>query len=419
MAEARRPLTAPEKYFAYLDQAWPMNIMLVADLDRAFPIEQVAETWTRFCTRRIAARTVVTENLELFDAGTSDVHFAGVDLDPSRWDDELAREASVPYGFDHPLRCRYLRSPDGESARLFIIGHHAIVDGRSGALELQWLLRAIDGQEVPAQALLSVPPLSPMTYEWQRDRRALIALLQEIREENARHGPPGPDPWPPADVPRAPRFMPMSFDADESARILAAARAHDARPFSTMAAAWLIAVARNVCEEPGATLQLNTPMDVAPPHLDADRPPSIAVAVLTGRYDVGSVDPWVLAASIATNVRASRDRGEGELFFHLARVGAIADIAQGVRTVSGSIGSTAPAVSVTNLGVVDPGTDPDWVRWVCGYQAPTPNQVAFVSGLGYRGQLVNMVATDDNRVTADRALALTQGFREVIAEMTG
>jgi hypothetical protein len=54
---------------------------------------------------------------------------------------------------------------------------------------------------------------------------------------------------------------------------------------------------------------------------------------------------------------------------------------------------------------------------MCGYLAPSPNQVVFVSGLGYRGRLVHSIATDDTQLDPALAGALVAGYTEQITAL--
>jgi hypothetical protein len=185
-----------------------------------------------------------------------------------------------------------------------------------------------------------------------------------------------------------------------------------------MAAAWLSVVARRVVAKQPTTLQLATPVDLAERGPDPDVPTAPVIGVIAQRYRVEPDAPWELATEIAAGLAAALERGEGELFFHLTRAEHIDDLDAGARVVGHALATAAPAVSVTNLGVVDPGSDPSWVRSMCGYLAPTPNQVIFVSGLGYRGRLVHSISTDDTQLAPDLAAALVTGYPDQIALMS-
>jgi hypothetical protein len=400
-------MTPPEKYYALLDQAWPMNVLIFAELDRCFAPEFVEERWRTYAGLRVLARTVATPDLTLADPGLGDTHFSTAELPAEEWDRELDREAGVVYGLDWPLRCRYLASPDEGRSRVLMIGHHSVIDGRIGIAELQAFLRVLDGQEIPVQQALSLPGTSARRHVWQDDRAAKLDLLRSLAARNQELGEPGPEWWPPADGPRELHFASAPLSAERTGTILARGRAHGSSLFSTMAAAWLSGVATDLCGTDVATLQLNAPVDLSAASHDASRPPAMAVAVLAQRYRTDP-DPWTLAVDIARSTGAALARGEADLFFELARMDRVRDLAGGVSTVADGLAAAPPAVTVSNMGVIDPGSDPAWVRWIAGTLAPTPNQVVFSALLGYRGQLVEVVSTDHARLPADRDRRLSE-----------
>lgn len=407
-----RPMTPAEKYYSFLDLTWPMNIMIVAELDIALPVEQVSQTWDRFCRLRSFPRLTAQSDLTICDIGADRVDFVGEELHSDQWHPRMDQEAAHSYGFDVPLRCRYYMSPDERRSRVVLIGHHAIVDGRVGVANLQSFVRALDGQDIVEQQQVSLPasPVEPRGYAWQRSKQELIATMREIRKENSADVQPGL--WPEVSAERSPSTRPLVFDAGESKQLLATMKSHETGALPTMSALWLDAARIHTnCTAP-ATLNLGTAVDLAAPHTDPERPPAMTIGVVSNRFEVRGGQPWGLAQDISHEVSHSMRRGDGELLFHLSRVNTIDDLEAGSRVAAHTLRQSPPTVSVTNLGVVDPGSDPDWLRWMCGYLAPTPNQIVFVSGLGYRGQLVNSVTTDDLRLTPDQTSMLVSHFTE-------
>jgi hypothetical protein len=151
----------------------------------------------------------------------------------------------------------------------------------------------------------------------------------------------------------------------------------------------------------------HAPVDLSTPSDDAARPTAMAVAVLAQRFRTHP-DTWALAGEIAAQTRVSLARGDAELFFQLARMDRINELAAGVEAVATGLAATSPALTVSNMGVIDPGSDPSWLRWIAGTLAPTPNQVIFSAVLGYRGQLVQIVSADHARLEPDQARATTR-----------
>jgi hypothetical protein len=406
-------MTPAEKYFAFLDRVSPMNLFLVADLDRALDIDQVAECWPQFVRQRALPRVQVRSDLTVGDGGTVG-EFTGRELPSTEWDDQLSREAREPFGTERPMRCCYFVSPDEGRARLVFVVHHAVVDGRVGVTELQAFIRAMDGQSVPSQP--RVPTVFPATtkFPWQQDHAALRALLADIRSRTQQDDVPEPRDWPHPSGPRSPRFFSLTLDGPPVAGFLAAARAHRTKAYPAMAAAWLRVAAGRLTDRHPATWQLATPVDITGANPDPAVPAAPVISVVANRFRVAPEATWELAAEIGAALDASMERGEAELFFHLTRAERVNDLDTGARVVARAIAAAPPAISVTNLGVIDPGSDPPWLRTMCGYLAPTPNQVIFVSGLGYRGRLVHSISTDDTQLDPGVAAALVTGYAEKI-----
>lgn len=414
-----RPMTAAEKYYTFLDHQWPSNVMISADLARCFEPATVAAAWDDYRAARVLGRAVATEDLTLADPGVEDGHFTSREVPSAAWDAVFDEEAAVRHELGLPPRLLYLRSPEEGRSRLILLGHHALLDGRIGLGEVQWLVRRLDGQDIPEQQELSTPPrAAEPAHDWQRDRTAMLDLLRSIRSRNLELGPPGPDWWPDASVECRPRLRQLVLEPDAAGAFIATGREHGSSAFSTVAAAWLGIVARDLCGGDRATVQLAVPADVSTPSETPDAPTAMAVAVLARPYRVDPSDPWSLSAEIVTTIREALARGEGDLFFQLTRTAKVEDLATGCALVAAALGSGPPCLVVSNMGVIDPGTDPEWLTFVQGQLAPAPNQVVFVATLSYRGRLIHTIATDDNRIDADRSRGLFESYRSFVGDLS-
>ena len=403
-------MTPAEKYFAFLDLCWPSNPVLNADLDTCFDPDYVEGKWREFRERRVYTRLMPTADLSIVDGGTSQDTFFARSLPGSQWDSDLTHEAERAQGLERTLACHYVASPEEGTSRLYLLGHHSTTDGRGGLAELRAFLQFLDGRDVPTQDRISRPPEPTSAFDWQEDRRALLGLLQELSDRNRVLGPPLPGEWPESSPERTSRGHRIVLDPETSAAVMSRARAEGVRVFAAMAAAWLQAVAGAVCDTDSGILQLNVPVDRAVPSDDPRRPTAMNVGVIGHRYAVEPGNHWPLAREVAATVERAVGRGEGELFFHLARLDRITDLARGVDTVGTSIREAPPGVSVTNMGLIDSAGDPSWVSNLCGNLAATPNQVISFSTLGYRGQLCSTVWTDDSRMSPARSDQLVADF---------
>ncbi|WP_408898115.1 hypothetical protein ACJ5H2_03195 [Nocardioides sp. R1-1] len=416
-------MTVPEKYYTFLDRRWPVNAVISADLDRCFDPAEVARAWQELRVRRVVARAVATEELTIADPGPDPdgAVFRTREADPEQWPAIIEELSDAHYDLGTPVQCWYVTSPATGTSRVVLVGHHAIIDGRIGVTELQWLVRLLDGQQVPEQQQLAAEPEPVATHPWQQSRSAMIDLLRELKTRNATYGEPGPATWPDASVPRRSWMRQDALGPDEVAPLVATGRAHGANLFSTVAAALLTSTARVLGgardDAPEVTLQFAAPADIAAPSTDPDRAQAMAIAVLAQPYRVDVTDLWRLSADIRATVHEARARGEGELFFHLARLEKVVDLDAGRDLVSGALASGHPCVVVSNLGVTDPGTDPAWLTAIQGQLAAAPNQMVFLAINSYRGRLLHTFSTDDNRVAPDQRDALIRGYRAILRRL--
>lgn len=410
-----RPMTIAEKYYTFLDLAWPTNPILSAELSVCPDADKVEARWRDFCAQRIYTRLMPTADLTIVDAGTARTDFATATVARADWAAHVAREAGAAYGLERVTGLRYLASPDEGGALIYLLGHHAIVDGRGGLTELQAFLQFLDERAVPTQDALSLPPAPRDGYAWQTDRRTMLELLREMTARNRDAGQPMPRAWPPATPDRRARLSPITLSAEVSSTLLDRARREGVRVFSAIAATWLHEVARTICSTDEGVLQLNVPVDRSKASDDPRRPAAMAVGVLGHRYQVRAGTRWELAREIAEALDTALDRGEGELFFHLARLDNINDPEKGAEVVGTAIRAAPPAVSVTNMGRIDASADPPWVVGMWGNLAATPNQVISFSTLGYRDRLCCTLWTDDVRVTPHQAADLSEGFIRALA----
>lgn len=413
-------MTTAEKYYTFLHESWPTNVWFAADLDRVFPPDYVAEKWRTFSAARVLTRLMPTPDLTIVDAGLAKVDFDSREIPEDEIDAELVREASLSHGTEKVVHCRYWPLPEQGRSRVCLIAHHAILDGRAGFEELQQFVRHLAGDEVEPEQELSVPgPPAHGPYPWQTDRKELVSLLRTLGDQNRALGRPLPDPWPASTLERRPRFTTLVQDGGTMAALGAAAAAHGARPFPALGASGLLAVARTVAGVEDGTFHLNVSVDLADGRGHPGQPTAMNVGVVTLRHAVHADRPWDLALEVTGSLRTALKRGEGELFFHLARVAPIQDLEQGRDLVASAINAAPPAVSVTHIGTIPADKDPEWLIGLSANQTPTPNQVMQAVALEYRGHLVHSVATDDLRVPADMARALVGEYGRTIDAMRG
>jgi len=423
---AGRPLDPAGRYFAVLDQLWPANVVCGAELDTVFAADEVAAAWQDVCTANPVARSRlgVPADGPPFLVGDPAV---SCDFRPSAGALEAVIADEQRTRFDvaaGPLvRCRYLAG-DGGSVVL-VTGHHAVLDGRGGYVLLQQLAGVLAGAGPPAQR-----PLPPGLQDgirpglrWPQDRRPALGLLREMAGRRQQAGPldavaldPAP---PPSSAAREPAVSLHRFNEDATRALLARARATGASGHGIISAAWLQAVHELIGDgRPAHHLSLTTPADLRA-RLDPPVPADVAgmfASMVGTSHVVGDGDLGDLARGVSRQVQAAVDRGEGELFFALARADTMALDGRGAATLRTAIEAAPQTIAVSNTGRLPAGSDPAWVRRVWFVFGPSPNQLLFVSATTYRDRLTLAAAVDRARLPADAADRLvTSAVRRLAA----
>jgi hypothetical protein len=408
-----RPLDLAGRYFAVLDQLWPANVVCVAELDTVFSAHEVDSAWQQLCSASPIARARVADiagrPLLVDEPGVGgDFQFRSGPLESV-----LAEEQRVRFDLEAgPLvRCRYVVAEGGSA--LLVTGHHAVLDARGGYVLLQRLAGVLAGSE-PPQPL----PLPPGIEErirpgrrWPQDRSAALGLLREMSEQRRAAGPVDELLGPAGDAGQ--RRLQVSLhrlDQAQTAALFARAKAVGATGYGIIAAAWLHATHDLFSDgRPTHHLSLTTPADLRTrldPPVPADVPGMFASLISTSHV-VGEAGLDAVADEVSTTVQAAVDRGEGELFYAVARPGALDE--RGAARLRSTLAATPQSVAVSNTGRLAEGDDPEWVRSVWFSFAPTPNQLVFVSATTYRGRLTMALCADRARVPIDLPDRLAAG----------
>jgi hypothetical protein len=414
---AGRPLDVAGQYYAVLDLLWPANVVCVAELDTAFAADEVDAAWAQVRT----ANPIVKSRLAQLGIGPPVlVDHPGVACDfrycEGSLETVLADEQRIRFDVAAgPLvRCRYLVA-DGSSA-LLVTGHHAVLDARGGFVLLQQIIGVLASGAVPQPRELpsGLNDRVRPGLRWPKDRRVVLDQLREISERRQGAGPT--DVLLPTAADISDRRLSVTkhrLDETATSSLLARAKAIGATGYGMIAAAWLHATHELFADDRATHhLALTTPADLRPrlvPAVPADEPGMYATLIGTSHV-VGSALHDELAAEVSAVVQAAVDRGEGELFFALARPGPLDQT--GAEMLRGAIAAAPQAIAVSNTGRLPEGTDPEWVRSVWFSFAPSPNQLAFVAATTYRGRLTMAVCTDHVRLPAELGDRLTAGAVE-------
>lgn len=408
-----RPLDVAGRYFAVLDQLWPANVVCVAELDAVFAPDEVEAAWQRVCAAIPVARARVVDSDAqpfLVEDPTVGCDFA---VRGGSVDSALAEEQRDRFDLAAgPLvRCRYVIA-DSRSA-LLVTGQHAVLDARGGYVLLQHLARLLAGGEAPQPSDLP-PALQDRIrsgLRWPQDRPVVLELLREMAEQRRTAGPVDEVLEPVGEsTERRLKVTLHRLDEGETAALIARAKAAGATGYGMIAAAWLQAT-HDLFADDRAThhLSLTTPADVRG-RLDPQVRTDVAgmfASLITTSHMVGATGIDALADEVSTTVRAAVERGDGELFFALARPGPLDG--RGAAQLRSALTAAPQSLAVSNTGRLPEVADPEWVRSVWFSFAPSPNQIAFVSATTYRGRLTMAECVDHARLPVDLRDRLATG----------
>jgi hypothetical protein len=405
-----RPLDVAGRYFALLDQLWPANVVCVAELDTVFSAAEIDAAWQQVCAGSPIARARVADH----DGQPYLAAEPGADCDfqvrDGSLESVLAEEQRDRFDFARgPLvRCRYVIT--GATSAVLVTGHHAVLDGRGGCGLLQRLGAVLAGTVPPPQH--GLPPalegrIRP-GLRWPQDRAAVLGLLREMAERRRAVEPVDELLGPVGDTTQ--RRLQVSLhrlDESETAALFARTKAALATGHGMIAAAWLQAT-HLLFEDgrPTHNLSLTTPADLRArldPPVPADVPGMLATLIST-LHVVGGTGLDAAAHEVGRTVQAAVDRGEGELFFAVARPGPLDG--RGAEQLRNTLVAAQQSLAVSNIGRLAEGHDPEWFRSMWFSFAPTPNQVAFVSATTYRGRLTMAMCVDHERAPVELATRL-------------
>jgi len=418
-----RVLDPAERYFWLLGHFTSVNAVLIAELDRRIPAEDLGRALAALQRRHplLRARIEVVGSELVFTEGQGEIPLTEA---PLREDEAIPVEQMMASAFDpapSPLaRCVYLPIEGRDRSVVVVVVHHAMVDGSAASRLLQQLCRLVDAGDAALEVVPgSVPtPLHDRLPAELRPPRAVVDVLSQIRAE--RQGQPEPSalPFHAREVTaQIPRDDVLVLDPEAARRLVAETRAAGGTVTGKIAAALLQSTAALFEDGDARTICLAAATDlrqrVEPPLPEDDM--MVAIGMLCTPYLVSAETGGTLTRTIGEQISREVARGESHLFYRIARIGGFEPTDAGFASFARWVASTPQNITLSNLGVFDHAQDPPWVRRLTATMCPGPNQLAFVTASTYRGELVLNVATDTAKLAPPLAERLVAG----IAARTG
>lgn len=412
----QRALDPAERYFALLDQLLPMNSLVTATFSISIPPGAARAAWLRLSAsmRALRSRIDFTDPLTPMLVGTDEVcegSFAVCDLEMQA---AMQLEQDTPFPPGSALaRCR-LGKPEGGPDYLLLTVDHSLSDGRGALGLLRSLIREIDcpGSVTPIQGLHA--PLHerlPQEHQWAHRRSEMIDVLRTLSQERAAHEPAACTWHSRANGGRRIRLTSMPLSAEQTTALVSVARTAGTSVYGVLGATCL-QQAHAAFDDGAETheLSLLSPVDLRRYFPDTREEDAVGMytSMLTATYPVSDGPIEELSRDVASRAVMQLERGEGELFYALARCDRVplspGDSAWAARSLA-----AAPAtVAVSNVGVIDDTGDPDWVSALSATLAPTSNQLVFVAATTYRGRVTINISLDAASMSSRNADAFSR-----------
>lgn len=411
-----RQLDPAERYFWLLDRLACATVGAFAELDLVLTRGGLEAALAAVQRQHplLRARIEVVDGQPLLVEALEPIPLTVCDGDTAGWTVDLAALLDQPFPEDGGPMVQLVSLPLGaERSAVTLLVHHALIDGRGAAAALQQVLRSAESGASADSSAMAISPPPPLHDRFPPERRAARAVrdvLSDVRAERA--GQPAPDGYPfhSRHVPTR-RTRLHTFVVEPVDQLVSAARDAKATVHGLVAAAALQSAAALVAEDRQLTLAIASPTDlrvpVEPPSSDDEV--TMATGLLCTPYTVDTDVPE-LARRISVQTHLELARGGSHLFYRLARAGSFAATESGLDQFASWLGAAAPNIGVSNVGVVESGSDPAWMRSLSLALSPSANQLAFVGLTTYRDRLTMLVTTDEKKLPRPVADAFVTGL---------
>ena len=419
-----RALDPAERFFWLADRVSCMNFVVFAELDGIVDARALRAALERAQAAQplLRVRIAVAEGAPRFETDErARIPLKEHAVTARDCQAHVERELATAFETNAAplMRCVRLSFTDAPRSVLVLTFHHAIADGRSGALLLrQVLAEALSIQPpAPGEPVVHAPlhELFPPQYRWGDRPEAAEAVYEQQMALLARDGPVLPMPWLQATPAVAqPRFERLAVERDATARLRQRCHEHGTTLHGALGAAQLLALHALWGASDARTLLLSHPVDLRS-RLARAVPPDylgLYVSVLASphRVDAGS-DFWTLAREIAGDLRAQLARGEAHLFYALQNLDEVPPGEAGVAWFGKRLRSMLPNVSLSNIGPVEALGGGDRIRSLSFALCPMPFQLAFCAACTYAGRLLINLTYDARKLPPRDAARMTADLR--------
>jgi NRPS condensation-like uncharacterized protein len=361
-----RRLGDNEKMTWMLDQAAPMNFVMVARIEGELKTEAINDSLVAlFQMHPLLATRIEQRNDELWvvtnDKAKPSLRVVEREND-EHWHTEVEKEINTPFDCFHDPLLRVTLIQSATVNELLLNFYHIISDGNSGVFAVRDLLSLIANWKpgvlpvIPGILPVRSPVeelLPPAAHGWSKFRKTLALIAKQI--VNNFSDPPLK--LSATETPRKQRYTKIIHQILPQATVdtlVTKSRAQNTTVHGALTAALLIAISRQIESGTKLTLSCTSVVDLRnmlSPRL-GDEIGMLASGVITAHKLRPAPEFWTLAQKVKQSI--SRAIKSGEIFITMTLVGNIIPKNSPPEVVADNITKLFPYASIiTNIGKVE------------------------------------------------------------------
>ncbi len=422
-----RPLGKAERFYWLFDRFACTNFVITTELATAPATDDLQAAFDRLRSSHPFLGTCITAT----DGEPSFVALDGTPFAVTWLDDdtelsaEIERQLELRFGLDEPLvRCTGQRNGSGGATLLWTFSH-ALTDAGSAARLVHTLVTEA-GSDTELCTSQLTPPTEALFSRGVRGLRGLLLLmgtmLRDLLERLRTRAPQRPPHWPaPGATKRRLLDLPIAFDPEQTAALVARCRAEQTTVQGAICAAQLLALTGQFPS--GSTPRLNIHSAVSlRPRLDPRPPddqPGLHISMVKTLHRPGpDADLWAMAREVQAQLAHKFGRGEGELVWQLFPVGWFPTTDDGARKLARVVGNDAVTSIVTNLGRIGDAEGTDGTLRGMGFaMGAHPDCALVTAAITCGGQLRLHCGFNTEVVTPRAAGEMGATMRQLLVEL--
>ncbi len=420
-----RALGPTENIYFLLDKLYCLNFVVFAEIDGPFDTARLANALQAVQAEHplLRARVALVGGRQWFKPVSAEAHPIHIEFGALRnWRLQIASQLDRPFVDEAPLaRFLWLGGSERKCVAAMVF-HHSIADGRSGADVFIEVLQRAGGQDIPLsfrQARPSAQDLDLIKLKglvgasikklayWLNQGKSALKFAQQLPGFDAAARPE-----------RNVKVVSFSFPKKKAQALLAACRAHGTTMQGALGAAQILAINDEFGSARARTLGLNSLADLRGVLGGGltERDLGLYIATVTTVHAIpAKPDLWLLAADIASQLKAILNSGDANLVHTIHRERALFPPNEvGARMVQAIVALAPPSSMLTNVGKFGPivlGNGARVLSLAFLVSPPAQHPICVTAASFAEGMYLNLLY-DQRKIEATQAQRIAKSMAE-------